>query len=91
MSPRPTIRSLMIAERIHTARRDLGLSQDALAALVIQAAADDGEDISLDRSAVSRWEAGTFEPALRYRKYIARVLDRDRRELFPAVSINDAA
>lgn len=81
----------MIAERIHTARRDLGLSQEAFAQLIVDAAADDAETIKLDRSAVSRWEAGTFEPALRYRKYIARVLDRDRRELFPAVSINNAA
>lgn len=81
----------MIAERIHTARRDLGLSQQALADAIVEAAAADAEDINLDRSAVSRWEAGTFEPALRYRKYIARVLDRDRRELFPAVTVNEAA
>jgi transcriptional regulator with XRE-family HTH domain len=87
----PTIRARAIAARLLLARRDNGLSQAQFAAAIVQAAADDGETFSLDRSAIARWEAGTFEPALRYRKYIARVLDRDRRELFPTVSVNEAA
>jgi transcriptional regulator with XRE-family HTH domain len=81
----------MIAERIHSARRDAGLSQAELAKRIVEAAASDGEDLSLDRSAVARWEAAIFEPALRYRRYIARVLDRDRREMFPTVAAHEAA
>jgi transcriptional regulator with XRE-family HTH domain len=81
----------MIAERIRTARVDLGLTQTELAARIVQAAHDDGEELSLTHGAVARWEAARFEPALRYRRYIARVLDRDRRELFPTVAAHEAA
>lgn len=81
----------MIAERIRTARLDIGLTQEAFAEAVVAAAVADGEELSLDRSAVARWESARFEPALRYRRHIARVLDRDRRELFPTVAAHEAA
>lgn len=87
----PTNRARAIAERLHVGRRDHGYSQTQFAALIVQAAADEGEQISLTRTAVAHWEAAHWEPALRYRRYIAKVLDRDRRELFPTVSVNEAA
>lgn len=87
----PTNRARMIAERIYAARLDAGLTQEAFANRVVEAAAAEGETVTLDRSAVARWEAATFEPALRYRRHIARVLDRDRRELFPTVAAHEAA
>jgi transcriptional regulator with XRE-family HTH domain len=81
----------MIALQIRSGRRGLGLSQQAFAEAITAAAADDGEDLSLTRVAVSQWEGAYFEPALRYRRHVARVLDADPRVLFPNVGRNDAA
>lgn len=81
----------MIALQVRGARREAGLSQTKLAELVVQAAADEGEEINLDRSAIAHWEAARYEPALRYRRFVARVLDRDIRTLFPNVAANEAA
>lgn len=48
-----------------------------MAEAVVRAGAEVGESLQLSGSAISRWEAGTFLPALRYRRFIAQVLDLD--------------
>jgi len=50
----------------------------------VQAGAVAGESLRLTGSAVSRWEHGTFAPALRYRRFLAQVLDLDPEALLPA-------
>jgi transcriptional regulator with XRE-family HTH domain len=81
----------MIGMQIRSERRELGYTQAELVDAVIAAAHDDGEAIALTVAAVSQWESGRHEPALRYRRHLARVLDRDQRTLFPNVGANEAA
>lgn len=91
MNAAAPIRTQMIAMQIRSARREQGLSQQALADAIVAAAADEGDQITLTRVAVSQWESARFEPALRYRRHIASVLDTDQRVMFPNVGRNDAA
>lgn len=91
MSRGTTIRAKAIGLRIYSGRRALGLTQVEFAEAVVNAASDDGCTIALTDSTVCKWESGRSEPALRYRRHIARVLDADRRDLFPLVGENEAA
>lgn len=91
MSKPTTIRAKAIGLRLYSGRRALGLTQAEFAEAIVNAANDDGCTINLTDSAVAHWEAGRSEPALRYRRHIAKVLDADRRELFPLVGANEAA
>lgn len=56
-----------------------------LADEIVKAAAEAGVELTLDRSAVSRWIAGENEPHMKYRPHIAKVLQRDPHDLFEAV------
>lgn len=91
MKANPTLRARMIGMQIRSRRREQGWTQAELVEAVINAAIEDGAELTLNRSAVAHWEAGRFEPALRYRRHIAKVLDTDQRTLFPNVSSNEAA
>lgn len=70
-------------DNVHSVRTRLGLTQERLAEAIVGAAADDGLVITLTASAISRWERGIYEPALRYRPFLARALGVDVRDLFP--------
>jgi transcriptional regulator with XRE-family HTH domain len=48
----------------------------------VDAGARAGVHLTLSASAVSRWEAGTYEPALRYRRHLAEALAVPEAELF---------
>jgi transcriptional regulator with XRE-family HTH domain len=92
VSTTPTIRARMIGMQIRTRRRELGLTQTELAdAIVARAFEAHAVEVSLSKVAVSQWESGRHEPALRYRPHIARVLDLDQRTLFPNIGANDMA
>lgn len=91
MSQSPTLRAQMIGLQINSLRREACLTQAELAAAIVNAAAEDGVTVTLDSSAVSHWEAGRFEPALRYRRYIADIFGVPVRNLFPNISRNEAA
>jgi hypothetical protein len=56
-----------------------------LAESIVEAAAADGVHLTLDPSAVSRWIAGENEPHMKYRRYIAQVLEKDPHDLFEPV------
>lgn len=60
-------------ERCRANREHLGLTQEAFAAAVVKAS--DGE-LTLSRFSVAHWEQGDHYPALRYRRFIARVLEQ---------------
>jgi len=77
------VRLFPFGVRLQQTRVELGLTQERFAAAVIEAAEAQGDDLTLTASAVSRWEAGTFVPALRYRCFISQVLGVDIRVLFP--------
>lgn len=80
-----SLKARIYGANIAELRERHGLSQERFAEAVVNAALDDGEELSLDRAAVSRWESGLFTPAMRYRPYIATVLATDARVIFPAV------
>lgn len=63
-----------LGRRLRAARRRRGLTQGRLAAAVTARAAARGERLTLSPSAVSRWEAGIFAPAVRYRPHLEAVL-----------------
>jgi transcriptional regulator with XRE-family HTH domain len=65
--------------RIHHLRQKACLTQEQLAQRVVDIA---DADIQLHRSAIAHWEAGRAEPALRYRRALARALDIDFDLLF---------
>lgn len=82
----PHSRAKLYGRLIKEAREAEGMTQAALAQAVVNAAADDGERLSLTAAAVCRWEAGRFEPALRYRPFICEALGvRHQSGLFPPV------
>ena len=91
MSRTPTPRARLYGRNIRDARIDACLTQEQFARAVVDTAAAYGDELTLDASAVSRWEAGLFEPALRYRRHIAAVLDTEVRYLFPAIPKDWAA
>lgn len=67
-------RAKLYGRLIREARIAEGLTQEAFAQAVIDAAADEGDTLSLSKAAVCRWEAGRFEPAVRYRPHICTAL-----------------
>lgn len=87
MSNEDRLRARMIGLNIRALRREQGMTQDRLAEKVVQAARADDFDIALDRASVASWESGRREPALRYRPYIAEVLETSPRVLFIADGI----
>lgn len=87
----PTPRASLYGRNIRDARIDACLTQEQLARAIVDTAITNGERLTLDASAVSRWEGGLFEPSLRYRPHIAAVLDADVRFLFPAIPKDWAA
>jgi transcriptional regulator with XRE-family HTH domain len=68
---------------LQLARIRLGLTQGRLAGAIVEASVAAGQQITLTASAISRWESDIFEPALRYRPFIAQALGVDPRALFP--------
>lgn len=87
----PTPRARLYGRNIRDARIAACLTQEQFARAVVDTAANYGDDLTLGQPAVARWEAGLFEPALRYRRHIAAVLDTEVRYLFPAIPKDWAA
>lgn len=79
VSHRSTPQSRFWGNSIRRLRIERCLTQEQLAVAIVEMS-DGG--VSLDRSAVARWESGQSTPALRYRPYIAQVLETDQRLLF---------
>lgn len=65
---------------IRRKRIEACLTQAELAEAIV--AASDDPHLTLDQSAVSRWESGLAAPKLRYRPLIAKALDTDHTLLF---------
>lgn len=75
----------MIGANICRLRRELGLTQAELAAQIVEIAEADGRSLTLTKTAVTHWERGRTEPALRYRRFLVTALETDSRLLFPDV------
>lgn len=88
---RKSPRAKLYGQTIRQAREEQGLTLARFAQAVVDAATTDGEHVTLTAAAVSRWEAGYHEPALRYRTHIATVLGADVRHLFPPIPKDWAA
>lgn len=72
-------------ERIERARLRQFMTVTQLADEIVAAARAAGVELTLDRSAVSRWIAGENEPHMKYRPFIAKVLEKDPHDLFEPV------
>lgn len=77
--------ALRFGERIERARLRQFMTVTQLAEEIVKAAAAAGVHLTLDRSAVSRWIAGENEPHMKYRPFIAQVLEKDPHDLFEPV------
>lgn len=78
----------MWGSTIRRKREELGLTQEAFAEAVVESSAG---ELSLDRTSVAKWEAGTFAPALRYRPHIAKVLGTEVPMLFQRLPLAPVA
>ena len=71
--------------RMEHARQLQFLTVTQMAENIVAAAAEAGVELTLDRSAVSHWLAGHHEPHMKYRPFIAKVLNVDPHYLFEPV------
>lgn len=76
---RQTPQAVSWGRRIRHLRKKACLTQQGLADAIVESS--DG-DLQLNRSAVAHWEKGDAEPALRYRRALAKALDTDFDLLF---------
>lgn len=77
--------ALRFGERIDRARQRKFMTVTMLAEAIVEEAKKAGVELTLDRSAVSRWIAGENEPHMKYRPFTARALDMDPHDLFEPV------
>lgn len=79
--------AMRFGERIERARLRNFLTVTQLAEQIVDAARLAGVELTLDRSAVSRWISGVNEPHMKYRPFIAKVLNKDPHDLFEPVPV----
>ena len=83
--------ALQFGRRIERARLHNFMTVTQLAEDIVTAAREAGVELTLDRSAVSRWIAGVNEPHMKYRPFIAKALNKDPHDLFEPVPVYERA
>ncbi len=86
MGTATTVTARVIGANIRQMRRERGWTQAELADAIRAESARTGDELPIDRSAIAHWEAGRFEPALRYRPILCALFNVDARLLFPQVA-----